>query len=429
MKKRLFGLLVGIMALTLVLAGCGGGSGSAPQKQNSNSKQLTAWAWNVNVPVLKKAAQDFEKNHKGFKLKIVEMSNNDAYQKITTGLQAGGQGLPDILMIEDDHVQGYLDSFPKEFVNVSKKGFDSEKNKFPNYKVSLLSKNGNIYGFPFDSGPAAVFYRTDIFKQAGVDPVSIKTWDDYIAAGKTIKAKTGKNMIGIDYNNDDGQYRIMLNTLGTFYFDNKGKPALDSSQSIQAMTTMQKIKNAGISQNTSTWDAWVSALANGDVASAPTGAWFSGSLIQQAPSSAGKWDVFPIPAMTAGGNQAANIGGSNFMIPAASQNQDLAYNFLKFFSTSNSVQEMAMKDGGLFPSLNTAYNTPTFKQAGSYFTKQNIWKIFEDEMNKIKPSNYTGNYAVAKDEVVKAQSNVLSGGNVKAALTNAQTNLKNRINK
>lgn len=47
-------------------------------------------------------------------------------------------------------------------------------------------------------------------------------------------------MIGMDYNNDDGQYRIMLNTLGTFYFDDKGDIAFTSDESVKALSTIQK---------------------------------------------------------------------------------------------------------------------------------------------------------------------------------------------
>ncbi|MBC1436372.1 sugar ABC transporter substrate-binding protein [Listeria rocourtiae] len=424
MKKRFAILLIVSMLAMLALAACGGSSADSDSK---NKKELTAWAWNVNVKALEEAAKQYEKDNKGFKLKVVEMSNTDAYQKITTGLQAGGKGLPDILLIEDDQVQGYLENFPKAFVNLSDKGFDDEKSKFPEYKISLLSKKDKIYGFPFDAGPTGVFYRTDIFKEAGVDPNTIQTWDDYIAAGKTIKQKTGKDMIGMDYNNDDGQYRIMLNTLGTFYFDDKGDIAFTSDESVKAMGMIQKIKDAGISKNTSGWDPWVSALANGEVVTAPTGAWFSGSLIQQAPDLAGKWSVFPIPAVEKGGSHAANNGGSNFMIPTVSEKSDEAYKFLKYFSTSNDVQELAMSEGGLFPSLNTVYETETFKNAGDYFTQDNIWQLFAAEMDEIKPANYTGNFSIAKDEAVKAQSKALEGGDVKDALEVAKKSLANRI--
>ncbi|MFP3441779.1 extracellular solute-binding protein, partial [Pantoea sp. SIMBA_133] len=87
----------------------------------------------------------------------------------------------------------------------------------------------------FDGGPTGVFYRTDIFEEAGVNAEDIKTWDDYIEAGKTIKEKTDKAMIGLDLNGDDGLYRMMLNQQGTFYFDDEKNVALTSEESKKAM--------------------------------------------------------------------------------------------------------------------------------------------------------------------------------------------------
>ncbi|WP_141560250.1 extracellular solute-binding protein, partial [Bacillus toyonensis] len=83
----------------------------------------------------------------------------------------------------------------------------------------------------------------------------------------------------------------------------------------------QKLKDAELVKNTVGWDAWVSALAEGKVAIAPSGAWLSGSLTKQSPETKGKWGVFLLPAFEKGGNRAANLGGGNFMIPSSSQNQ------------------------------------------------------------------------------------------------------------
>ncbi|MED1203386.1 ABC transporter substrate-binding protein [Heyndrickxia acidicola] len=422
--KKFWGIASLLFALVIALSACSGSSGNG----SGNKKELTAWAWNVNVPVLKEAAKEFAKNNPGFKLNITEMGNNDVYQKLTTGLQAGGQGLPDIVLVEDDHIQGYLNAFPKAFVNVSDKGFDSEKSKFPSYKTDLLTKDGKMYGFPFDGGPTGVFYRTDYFKKAGIDPNSIKTWDDFINAGKTIKQKLGVDLVGLDLNGDDGLYRIMLNQQGDFYFDKSGNIDFTSDASKKAMEVQKKLKDAGLVKNTSGWDAWIGAISQGKVAAVPTGAWLAGSLEQQAANLKGKWGVFPMPAFTADGNHAANSGGSDYTILSNSKNVDLAYKFLKFFSTSNDVQLTAMK-GGLLPSLNTVYGDKMFTSPDPYFASQPIWKLFSDEMKNIPSVNYTTNYAVAKDEAVKAQSQIANGTDITKALEDAKSRLENRISK
>ena len=54
-----------------------------------------------------------------------------------------------------------------------------------------------MIGFPMDTGPTALFYREDLFKEAGLpsDPEDvtrqINSWDAYAAAGEQLKEKFG----------------------------------------------------------------------------------------------------------------------------------------------------------------------------------------------------------------------------------------------
>lgn len=422
--KKVAGLVSMMLVLSMVLVACSGNSGS--EEGSGDSNKITAWAWNINVPVLKEAAKKFKEENPDFELEVVEMGTDDVYSKLTTGLQAGGKGLPDIVLVEDDRVQGYMNAFPDSFVNVSEKGFDEVKTQFPDYKTELLSKDGAMYGFPFDGGPTGIFYRTDIFEEAGVNAEEIKTWDDYIEAGKTIKEKTDTAMIGLDLNGDDGLYRMMLNQQGTFYFNEEKDVALTSEESKKAMNVQKTLKDEGLVKETVGWDAWISAMTEGDVATAPSGAWLYGSITQQGKDTSGKWGVIQLPAFEEGGNRASNLGGSNYMIPSSSNNKDLAYDFLEFFSTNKDVQLSAM-EGGLFPSLNTIYDNEAFTKEVEFFNNQPIWKLFASEMENIPAVNYTGDYAVAKDEAVKAQSEIANGKSIDEALKAAEKRLENRI--
>src|SRR5207248_3126385 len=57
------------------------------------------------------------------------------------------------------------------------------------YKWTQAVLNGRLYAFPWDSGPMALFYRRSVFKQAGINPNSIQTWNDYYKAGLKLKAQ------------------------------------------------------------------------------------------------------------------------------------------------------------------------------------------------------------------------------------------------
>ncbi len=429
--KKVIGRVSFLLILMLVLGACSSNSSSSSNEGSAgdgdSSKKVTAWAWNINVPVLKEAAEKFKEENPDFELEVVELGREDVYSKLTTGLQAGGKGLPDIVLVEDDRIQGYMETFPDAFVNLSDMGFDDSKDSFPTYKTELLSKDGAMYGFPFDGGPTGVFYRTDYFEEAGVNPDDIKTWDDFIDAGKKIKKATGKEMLGLDLNGDDGLYRMMMTQQGTFYFDDEKNVNFTSEESKMAAEKVKMMKEAGLVKDTVGWDAWISAMAQGDVATAPSGAWLSGSITQQAKDTEGKWGVFKLPAFEEDGNRAANLGGSNYVITSASKKQDIAYDFMKFFSTSDDVQLTAM-DNGLFPTLNTIYENDAFTKDVEFFSNQPIWELFASEMNDIPSVNYTGNYAIGSDESIKAQSEIMNGKkSIEDAYKAAEDRLKNRI--
>lgn len=98
---------------------------------------------------------------------------------------AGGDGLPDIVSIENFEAEIFWSRFPDCFANLKELGYTADiQAKFPDFKRTELEVGDVAYAMPWDSGPVAVFYRRDLYEKAGVDPSTISTWDDFIAAGK-----------------------------------------------------------------------------------------------------------------------------------------------------------------------------------------------------------------------------------------------------
>ena len=82
--------------------------------------------------------------------------------------------------------------------------------------------------------------RRDLFEKAGVNPDTIETWDDFMAASKTIKEKTGALAVPMDKFKDDALFRMMLNEQGVFYFDKEGNIDLTNPKAVKAMDTIKK---------------------------------------------------------------------------------------------------------------------------------------------------------------------------------------------
>ncbi|WP_406686185.1 ABC transporter substrate-binding protein [Rossellomorea vietnamensis] len=420
--KKVF-VLMGIIA-TLIIAGCSSGSSGSESKDGKVT--LTAWAWNVNVGALNDAVKEYQKDHPNVKLKVEDIGRLDVYDKLSTGLAAGGVGLPDIVLVEDDRIHGYVEAFPEGFLNLSDKGFSDHEDQFPSFKNDLAQVEGKYYAMPFDAGPGGMFYRRSLFEKAGVKAEDINTWDDFLEAGKKIKEATGSYAMPLDMFKDDPTFRMMLNQQGVFYYDKEGNIDLTNPKAVKAMEIQKKFADADLIKNVDGWNGVVSSTVDGSVATIPFGAWYYGTIVDQAKDTSGDWGVFLLPAVEEGGNRASNLGGSSWMIPAASENADAAYDFLEYFSTDKDTQIMAMEDYGLFPSLNTTYESDVFNGEVEFFGGQNIWKLFADEMKDVPTAYYTKDYSLALDEAIKAQADTFNGTKAEKALEEAAKRLSDR---
>lgn len=430
MKKYISLLLV---VFLLLLSACSnktaGTNGNV--KNGKPSGTITVWGWDVAAATMKLAAKDFEKKYPGVKVKVEDFNSSDLYDKLTVGLAARGSGLPDVVLMEDERIPGYLHQFPNSFLDLSKQGYSEFKDSFNPAKVaSVTDKNGDFIAAPWDIGPAGIFYRVDYFKKAGVDPESIKTWDDYVEAGKKIKEATGAKMLPIDISKYDGVYHLMMQEQGTSYFNKDGNIKVDSDESVRAFEVIKKLYDNGLVLNNNGWDGIVTATVNGSVATIPYGVWYAGTIMDQAPKLKGKWDAFYLPGFSEDGTRYANTGGSSLLIPATSKNQSTAYAFVKYFTTDEKAQLTGFEKYGLFPSLKETYNAPVFNENSAYFNNQPIFKKFADIVNKVPKVYLDENYAKTSELMSNTQAAILLEHKpVKDALEKAKKQIENEIRK
>ncbi|WP_054536297.1 ABC transporter substrate-binding protein [Herpetosiphon geysericola] len=428
--------LISLLVLTLILAACGSDSTATTTSGNTGSTnpadvkgEITVWAWNVAAKSLEATVPSFNQKYPNVKVTIQDLGRTDVYDRLTTGLQAGGAGLPDVVAIESDRMDVYTATFPEGLADLTSRASKYEKDFDPS-KWAQSKINDKIRSIPWDSGPTGLWYRVDIFQQAGVDPKSIETWADLIAAGEKILTTTGgkTKLLPVDIVADDAGFRMMTNQLGVCcYFNSDGKINLTNEKSVQALTLLKEINDKGLIANINGWDGTVAATKNGDVATVPFGVWYSGTIIDQAPDLSGKWDVMLLPAFEKGGNRAANLGGSTLAIPAASKNIDAAWAFVEYALATNEGQNLMMEKFGIWPSYQPAYSADLYSKPVAFFNNQPIWKMFADEIKNIPPATYTKDYAKGQAVLASAQSKVLSQGmDPKQALQEAADELANQ---
>jgi len=382
---------------------------------------VNVWCWdkNFNGAAMNEAAARYSKAHPDVTINIdVTMTQDDIRAKLQTQLLAGSTaGLPDVVLIEDDVAQKYLQSFPNAFVPL---GDSIDMSQFAQYKVKPATLNGKSYSLPFDSGVTGLFYRSDYLEQSGHKAADLDniTWDKFIQIGQDVKAKTGHNLIGLDLNGD-GLIRIMMQSAGKWYFDKDGKLDIVGNAPLKAaLTTYAKIWQAGIVKPVSGWNDFTGAFTSGDTAVALDGVWMTGTVKSQ-PTQSGKWAIAPIPKLDGvdGATNFSSEGGSSWYVLSSAPAKDAAIDFLKtVWAGDKDFYQKILVGQGAFSAWMPAVDGDAYKSSDAFFGGQPVWKNFSDWQAKI-PSIEYGTYTAEVDAAVVAQLPAISkGGSVDDAL-------------
>lgn len=389
------------------------------------SGTIEVWSWDVALKSLQIAADNFKKIHPDVEFVFEDMGTDQIYDRMLTGL-ATGSGMPDVVSLEGERVTVYASKFPEGFEDLSS---HVTKSDFLPVKVAECEINGKLRGVPWDSGPCGVFYRTDIFEEAGVKAEDIKTWDDFIEAGKKID-KLGVKMLPVAVSRNDTMFRILLSQLDGFYFDADGNTVLDSDAAKKAMGIVKKMNDAGIIYDNVNWDGLVTCTGEGKVATVVNAVWWAGTLQDECQNLEGKWAVMPLPRVDGKSHRGAVNGGSNIVVPASSQNKEAAIAFAVFAMTDTDTVIEGFKQYGLYPSYIPTYDQEIFSLDVPYFNNQKIWKIFNEVGQEVPSMNYTDNFSEVNDIVVNAQARILlKGAEVDSTMDDLQKEVVNMIGK
>ncbi len=434
LKKIMAVVITGMMAFSLMACGSSTSGGNSSSSKGKDDKTITVWTWDdtFNVPAVNAAKERYLKDHPDVTINVVSMAQDDIVQKLNTSLSSGTyDGLPNVVSIEDYRIQNYLQSYPGEIKDLSDK---VDKSKFADFKLNSMMQGNKLYGVPFDSGVAALFYRTDLIEQAGYTKEDMQnlTWEKYIEIGKAVKAKTGKAMLTIDPS-DLNQLRIMMQSAGSWYVKPDGKTVnIDGNEALkQAIVIYKQMVDAGITKQVSGWDAFVAAFQKGDVASVPNGCWISSS-IQKAEDQSGKWAVAAIPRLGANPKSvnASNSGGSSWYVLDKVGNSDLAADFVtNTFASDNDLMNELVPKIGLVSTLKSASSSENYNKPIPFYGDQVVFKDMANWTTKVPAVNY-GLYTYQLESVMaEGMQAIVNGADIDETLKNTQAQAEAAVNK
>lgn len=416
------------------LAACGGSNGASTTSTGDAKGQIVFWGWDSGNS-MKSIIKQFEKANPGI---TVKFNNTGTAKDTSTALSnaiAAGKGAPDVVMLEDPTVTQF--AVTKGLVDLSQFGAQKYQNDYAAGPWNKVQYNSKPYALPIDSGPEMFFYNKAIFDKAGVDATAIKTWDEYYAAAKKIRA-IGSYITNVSGGANDYQpFTAQAWQAGAKPWNVNGDKITINMTNDAGMKRyiafQQKLIDEGlIDTKTQNWsDDWNRELNDGSIASLTIGAWMPINLESGAPQQKGNWRVAQLPQWKSGETTSAEDGGSALSVVAQSKNQAAAYKFVEYITHGAGAQTMA--DTGTFPSLKKILKSASFtdpttdanKKTNDYFGGQNVNKVLAEAAQRpvtkfqYLPYNPYAQNAYG-DEISKAYTKQIT---LEQAMTNYAKNL------
>ena len=421
--------LISIILSSILILSCGDTKtkqtvSKLPTIDENTETEITVWAWNVAAKALVESAKSFNQKYPKIKVNVQEYGlAQNVYERYSVILSSG-VGVPDIIQIESDYVQTFAETYPQYFFDMN--GYIDIEGKVDPSKISTsYDSEGKLVSIPWDSGPVVMFYREDLFNQAGIDINSIITFEDYISAGKKLKERFPNiTMTGLPFTQDENLFRCLLVANKSYYLNNKGEITVASSKAIETLQMIKRLIDEGVAKNTINWDGGIVANKNGELASWIMGGWWGGTIKDQMPEMKGKWKIAPIPAFPDGA-RASSSGGAGLSITASEPiKQAAALEFIKESLMNVDNQLMMYEKYSLFPSYLPTYDDERFLKSDDYFG-DDFNKILADVTKEIPNVIYASkDFAEIKNTVVSVYEDVLNNNrDIKSALEQAASQI------
>lgn len=357
--------------------------------------QFTHTAWvPEQLEILEKAIADFEAQNPGIKIIETRSSWTDAPSQIMTSLVSGNA--PDLIMCNTAMLAEYrgLGALADLSGYISEDFLD---NLLPSAKMMITTSDGKIDGLPQEGCNWALFYRKDLFEEAGLDPENPpKTYDEFLEYAKALTKDTDGDGVIDQYgyawpvqaeNASDYWVNFMqmcgaeisVNEEGEWKSKLTDEAAKEGTQLMVDLVQEYQVTPENVVDYD--WEAVTNAFVSGEVAMMHNGAWVTSSIAEKGPDLEGKWAT---AVLFDGPEQTAYRGYPNtFNILEASEHKDETWKFLDYFyNTPSDVDGLTIAGAFCNAAGGMLYTNDFIEYARANYSEQ--LQPFLDEVDNLK---------------------------------------------
>lgn len=349
-------------------------------------------------------------------LEVTDYPWADMHDKLLLAVQSG-VGAPDLVDIEisrwgpflkgDVHLYPLNDIVESAPVNLVKSRM-------------IYQKDGNIYGIDYHVGTYVMYYNTEVMASAGVDFNSIVTWDDYIAAGKTVVESSGGDVMMAPYETIGCfPLRALMLMNGGGIYDIDGNIIVDSPQNVEALQfavdLLKTDKIVGIAPAGDLHSQeFYQAMNGGQFASVWMPQWYMTRFTNFMPDLEGKIAVRPMPVWAdKPGTFASSMGGGTATAITDQIDEDklqLAKDFLAYGKLTYDAGVRIWTELGFDPIVTDVYDDPALTEPLPFFANEDVFSFIKGMVPSLAPEYIGPQYADAQNVFNATCYDVLEGG-------------------
>jgi multiple sugar transport system substrate-binding protein len=360
--------LAAAAVVALLAASCGGdsaeedqsdtGAGTGPVPEPTEPVTVTFASWVGSQEGMQRLYKKFQEEHPNITIEFQDVPAEEATEKLTT--QIAGGNPPDAAYVDASTVASFASR--GALVNLDDyiaRGDIVDPDDYVEAFKTFATFEDSFYGLPFDGESTGLFYRTDLFEEAGIESPPT-TWDEFEATAQAL-TKSGEQQYGYQVFAPESAYYWypwLWQAGGTLLSEDGQSVEFNSDVAKEAAEFYVGLTDVSAPDylNSNSYDGRV-AFANGQVAMYMAGAWFAGVLDDEFPDISGKWDAAPLPEGDEG--CATTIAGDALVMFEAGKNADAAWKWIEFLSAPENMAEWTFKtEGTLLPPRQSLLDSP-----------------------------------------------------------------------
>lgn len=369
-RKKYFALIFSICLLLSIVVGCSQGSSTETNGNGKDSdgkvtlKMIESLSSPARTALLNEFIDKFEARNPNIKVELISPPFNGADQKITQMLMAK-EALDVVEVREFNAKQFAMNGFIEDLKPYTEKwkNYDS-LNDIAKKRANWV--DNTPYYIPNGLYQRVLFYRTDWFKEAGLEVP--KTWDEFYEAAKKL-TDPAKNRYGYSFRGGPTGWDYALITMwayngkevnpdNAFYLEN-GKTLFSSPESLEALNFYKKVYKEVSPPDSISWGfpEMVQGFVSGSTAMLIQDAEVIDAAKEKLQD--GTWATAPLPIGPSGVAPQV-VSGPGWGMTAYSKHKEEAWKLIEFLSDPEQSNEYT-KRSSVIPVHQNAYNDEFYK--------------------------------------------------------------------